>query len=542
MTDPREGAECDKCPLNGSPYVSPKPAKAPKLVILDSFPAAYEVRSGGPVDWGDGLRTVQSALRLAGGNLDQAHRTFALLCRPNASVKGAQLHKAVKCCRPRLKRELGEMVGPTGTLLALGPQALEAATGKVKVWDWLGSPALADKVPGYQLLPTLDLFTISMTLPQYRPVVAIHTARAWDMAMGKLPEWRWPEIVLDRNAITVREVLVRLSNAEAVGVDVETNPDRGEMLLNVGISSLDVALSVTWYDASEEVKALVVDFLETKCPPVVMQNGSYDWRIFRQNGITLTNFAFDTMVAHSIVAPELDHDLGTILAIESHAPRHKTLFQNLKTRDWGGPGETEEFRHARALYNAQDCYTQRWLLEPLRRRLQDTHRGSELFERKMREVRLACRMTEHGILVDQERLGRYRTELSEQSQLRLARIKEMAANLGFEDFAPGKKGALKAVFHHLGASSPRRSKKTKLESFDAKALQMLCTHHDPRVAKFAKTEYERRRFEKLYSAFVRDLPLAADGRVHPRWKPDGAMTGRWSCNTPNLQQIPKANE
>jgi DNA polymerase I len=62
---------------------------------------------------------------------------------------------------------------------------------------------------------------------------------------------------------------------------------------------------------------------------------------------------------------------------------------------------------------------------------------------------------------------------------------------------------------------------------------------------FARTLVEYRRVSKLLSAFVDKLPKHVNektGRIHPKFLQLGAATGRFSCQRPNLQQIPKEQE
>ncbi|MFH1648430.1 MAG: DNA polymerase A family protein, partial [Patescibacteria group bacterium] len=54
-----------------------------------------------------------------------------------------------------------------------------------------------------------------------------------------------------------------------------------------------------------------------------------------------------------------------------------------------------------------------------------------------------------------------------------------------------------------------------------------------------------RKYEKLVSAFGENLLSKVNkktGRLHPEFNQLGAATGRFSCNNPNLQQIPKQTE
>jgi DNA polymerase I len=62
---------------------------------------------------------------------------------------------------------------------------------------------------------------------------------------------------------------------------------------------------------------------------------------------------------------------------------------------------------------------------------------------------------------------------------------------------------------------------------------------DASVAKWV----EWKRVEKLRSTYGKSLQKhIVDGRIHARFNPFGAGTGRFSSSTPNLQNIPKRGE
>ena len=58
---------------------------------------------------------------------------------------------------------------------------------------------------------------------------------------------------------------------------------------------------------------------------------------------------------------------------------------------------------------------------------------------------------------------------------------------------------------------------------------------------FARAVLEYRKLSKLLNTYLKPLPghVHADGRVRPEFKQIGSDAGRFSCNNPNLQQVPK---
>jgi DNA polymerase-1 len=73
---------------------------------------------------------------------------------------------------------------------------------------------------------------------------------------------------------------------------------------------------------------------------------------------------------------------------------------------------------------------------------------------------------------------------------------------------------------------------------DQDAMKALL-EEDASVAKWV----EWKRVEKLRSTYSKSLQKhIVDGRIHARFNPFGAGTGRFSSSTPNLQNIPKRGE
>lgn len=59
------------------------------------------------------------------------------------------------------------------------------------------------------------------------------------------------------------------------------------------------------------------------------------------------------------------------------------------------------------------------------------------------------------------------------------------------------------------------------------------------AALFIDRLLEYREANKLLSAFYLPYLLQGSERIHPNLKPWGTVTGRWACDSPNLQQVPK---
>lgn len=175
------------------------------------------------------------------------------------------------------------------------------------------------------------------------------------------------------------------------------------------------------------------------------------------------------------------------------------------------------------------------------------------------------RMEEHGAVIDAERLREMDSEITKDTDDLLYELKDLAG----VDFNPGSTVQLaELLFGYVP------SKKTDKEpdynsslienSFNFKVISRtktgapqsnFATLH--KLAKqsfknkrknegveFCKKLMEYKKLAKLKDAFITGMSdhIYDDGRVHPNFNIIGADSGRISCSTPNLQQLPKAEE
>jgi DNA polymerase-1 len=92
------------------------------------------------------------------------------------------------------------------------------------------------------------------------------------------------------------------------------------------------------------------------------------------------------------------------------------------------------------------------------------------------------------------------------------------------------------LYDKLGLTCPKKTDNGQ-RSVDVEALKEM-------AHPVAFTLLEFRQIDKLANTFVNVLPKFADNnsRIHPEFKSLGAVTGRFSCCDPNVQQIPSRSE
>lgn len=102
-----------------------------------------------------------------------------------------------------------------------------------------------------------------------------------------------------------------------------------------------------------------------------------------------------------------------------------------------------------------------------------------------------------------------------------------------------------AFFGDLKAPIYFRSKLTGRPSLGVDAMRGYAASHRTDLAAAALAVLNYRRLRKVRSTYLlRALTLAseaADSRVHPGWLNYGAVSGRWSCQDPNLANLPRSS-
>lgn len=175
-------------------------------------------------------------------------------------------------------------------------------------------------------------------------------------------------------------------------------------------------------------------------------------------------------------------------------------------------------------------------------------------------VRCAWEMSRRGVLVDMA----YFNDLCALYREKIAAWEtELYALVGHE-FKWKYSPAVQKVLHdELKLPRPKGRTKGAKECEDCKALDDrddACDKHSPTGADALKEIYALSSHEvcplliamkKAYKFYSTNLDggkggfrrwIRPDGRIHPKWKPSSAETGRFACEEPSLMNLPKSVE
>lgn len=158
------------------------------------------------------------------------------------------------------------------------------------------------------------------------------------------------------------------------------------------------------------------------------------------------------------------------------------------------------------------------------------------FDKRMAEV---CRqMSIDGFRFDVAQADKLRSALDDRYDEARARCEGAIGR----PLKSGKTGSIstkdlrKAFFDEMGAPVYYRSEITGRPALDATAMRAYAMTADDQLSAAALAVLDMRRAEKITSYLDVDLDVA--DRVHPSWLNYGAVSGRFSCQAPNLQNLP----
>ena len=96
-----------------------------------------------------------------------------------------------------------------------------------------------------------------------------------------------------------------------------------------------------------------------------------------------------------------------------------------------------------------------------------------------------------------------------------------------------------AFYKDLRAPVLLRSEKTGAPSLGVDALRSFAACARPELRALSVAVLEWRRARKIRSTYIDAIKLGSDLRVHPTWLNYGTVSGRFSCQQPNIMNLPR---
>jgi len=430
-------------------------------------------------------------------------------------------------------------------IIALGAWPLYFLTQKQGIDKWRGSILPNTLVPSIKTIATYHPAYI-LRVYDYKAVAEFDLLRCAQEATT--PEITYPtrNFILNPSREDTPHLVQSLLQATWLAVDIEcVLLDNGGWRLScVGFAdSADRA--ITW-PCDEPWQRDAVKTLCESYVPKVLQNGTFDLTVLAEEGITLNNFAWDTMIAHHALYPECaggEDEMSFMTGKKKQAALKKGLaFQtSIYTREpfykddskiAGEVGDYELFLR----YNARDAVVTREIRDVQERELREFG-TMEVFHRGMSAVEPLYQAGKHGILIDQEVMAILRQQHEQEVEiLQKALEEEIDQPLNVKS----TKQVQELIYGKLNLA-PRYSKKTGNPTADKDTITALAGRYQhPVLLTILEIRKKRDMIERYLTVQIDD-----DGMMRCSWDITGTRSGRLSSRQTikgtgtNLQNIPE---
>jgi DNA polymerase-1 len=276
--------------------------------------------------------------------------------------------------------------------------------------------------------------------------------------------------------------------------------------------------------------------LESELIEKVGQNLKFDLSVLRWHGVAVRGKLFDTMVAHSLIEPEMRHNMDYLSEVYlGYSPI--PISRLIGDPKAGQINMADVPVEQAAEYSAEDADVTlqlRAALEPL---LKEKGQERVFYEIESPLIPVLVEMEREGIRVDAAALADFARQLSKEMD-ELEKTIYHLAGTRFNLNSPKQLGQI--LFDVLKISGAPKKTRTGQYSTDEQTLMTLASDHE-----IVRRLLEYRTASKLKSTYADTLPAAIwprTGRVHTTYNQVMTSTGRLSSQDPNLQNIPIRSE
>jgi DNA polymerase-1 len=276
--------------------------------------------------------------------------------------------------------------------------------------------------------------------------------------------------------------------------------------------------------------------LESERIEKVGHNLKFDLAVLRWQGLSVGGRLFDTMIAHSLIEPDMRHSLDYLAeSYLGYAPISVATLVGDAKSDQQNRADAPLEKLADYAVEAADLSLQfRACLEPL---LKEKGQERVFYEMESLLVPVLVDMEYEGIKLDSKALGDFATQLGKEIDEQEKTICRLAGTV-FNLNSPRQLGQI--LFEVMKICDAPKKTKSGQYATDEQTLTTLAPDHE-----IVRRLLEHRAATKLKSTYADALPLAIcpkTGRVHTTYYQVATATGRLNSQNPNLQNIPIRTE
>ena len=319
-----------------------------------------------------------------------------------------------------------------------------------------------------------------------------------------------------------------IGNGRVVGIAVAVEGWSGYYpIAHEGGGNMDIRMVLNWF----------TDVLKT--PSIkIFHNAMYDVCWIRSMGLEIQGKIVDTMIAGSLVDENrFRYDLGSLGRDYVGIGKNEAVLK--ETADhWGIDAKSEMYKLPAMYvgeYAEQDAMLTLKLWQEMKKQIEHEDVQS-IFDLETQLFPCLVDMRFLGVRVDVQAASQLKKQLVAEEELSLLKVKK-ETGIDIQIWAAR---SIAKVFEKLNLPYDVTAK-TKSPSFTKNFLQ---NHPHPVVQQIARA----REINKSHTTFIDTiLKHSHKGRIHAeinqiRSDQGGTVTGRFSYNNPNLQQIPARNK
>lgn len=496
------------------------------IYILGEFPEEGEFK-------GRIGRTLKSALSEV--NIDRGETYWSDIV-PVAGEKKVGKKELAQWAE-KVKGEIDEL--KPKFILGLGNTALQCITGSTGIKRKRGKP---QDINGAVFIPTLSPGSLS-----YDPTNEYHFRRDLDklaevVEFGGIPFERAVDYVVVDTWLKVEQMLQEMRGT--VSGDLETSGlypwAEGAHVVTIGFGTKDKqwiipcnsAIWKTVWSRKERMAIMekVAERLEGCF--VVGHNWKFDRLWLRVHYGVDIRADFDTMLAHYAINENMRHGLDELAQFYFGAP------------EWDVPLKLKQGLEGKwsdhCLYLAQDLYYTRKLRFRLQKELDKDWEVGRVFDKIIMPCAdLFSEVEWRGVYINSSKFDdaeKYLRGEIASAEAELTKILQKSLGDKYEQYKNINWGSPKQIgellYKTLKIKAPEKTKKGSPSTSES-ALKQI---DHPCVGALLKYRGAKQQLSFFIEGWK---PYLVNNRLHPSFKLHGTVTGRLSCENPNLQQVPR---
>jgi DNA polymerase-1 len=332
-----------------------------------------------------------------------------------------------------------------------------------------------------------------------------------------------------------------LAKEKAFALAIQTDVNDAKQARPIGLA-FSFAPRTGWYVplATEPERGQALNgfraVLENPAIAKVGHDLKFACSVLKWQGLTVQGSLFDSMLAHSLIEPDMRHSLEYLAeSILGYNPSSAARLTGAKKADQLDLAAVSGEQLADGATEAADLAWQlRARLEPL---LKEKGQERVYYEIEAPLLPVLVDMEWEGIRIDVAALNEFAGQLAKQIE---AEEREICRLAGREFNVNSARQLGEVFFEVLKICDKPKKTKTGQYATDERTLAELAPDHE-----IVRRLLEYRNMTKLKSTYVDTLPAALwpkTGRVHTTFQQTATSTGRLNSQDPNLQNIPIRSE